>query len=148
MITRSLFMESVIHSELHLHYTLINLYFGAHTDTNYRKINPYQVKMILLTSLIGSRINSLPVSSSGLEREKPVTLQWRSAGNAGFVNLLLYVQRTRIPRVHQAKQRVKTSFPLTYLRSRTILGSLFNEAISYASFFVILRLFIFILLSL
>jgi hypothetical protein len=46
-------------------------------------------------TLIGSRAKFWGVSSFGRESEKPIALQRKSVGNAGFANFLLSVLLTQ-----------------------------------------------------
>ena len=58
---------------------------------NTKKIIQCLVKIGLHMTLIGSRVKLWAALSFGWESEKPIALQKKSAGNAGFVMFLVPV---------------------------------------------------------
>lgn len=71
---------------------------------NFKKIIHCWEKINFHITLIGLRIKLIAVLSFGWVREKPITLQRKSVGNAGSVNLLLPVLQTPAPAAHQARE--------------------------------------------
>ena len=69
---------------------------------NTKKIIQCLVKIGLHMTLIGSRVKLWAALSFGWESEKPIALQKKSAGNAGFVMFLVPVLLKLTPIVHKA----------------------------------------------
>lgn len=72
---------------------------------NTKKIIHCSVKIGLCMILIGPRDKFGVVLSSGWGKEKPITPQWKSVGNAGIVSLVPFVLQRSTQTVRQARER-------------------------------------------